>query len=274
MKPLRYPTLFVSHGTPMLAFGDDPFFEKLRRFAQSFPKPKAVVVVSAHSVSSHAVHVLRTQTNRIQHDFMGFPKELYQVQYSCPGDPLLADQIGGLLQVANFEVKFDAEAPLDHGIWVPMMGLYPAGDVPLVRVSLPLNVIPGQILKMGHALSQLREQGVLVIGTGGAVHNLSELQWSQKNGPGAAWAIEFEKWLLDMLARKDVESLLCAEEHPNFFRAHPSNEHFIPLYFTVGAALPQDELEVIHQGIEYGSLSMLSFFLNSKKDFHDSVALH
>lgn len=176
MASFRYPTLFVSHGTPMLAFGDDPFHDRLKEFTAQLPKPKAIVVVSAHSLSSESVHVLRTEQNWIQHDFTGFPKELYDIQYNCPGEPALADEITRLLQEAPFNVKVETHAPLDHGIWIPLMSLYPKADVPVVRVSLPVNLIPAQVLKLGRTLSKLRENGVMLIGTGGAVHNLRELK--------------------------------------------------------------------------------------------------
>jgi 4,5-DOPA dioxygenase extradiol len=274
MSPFRYPTLFISHGTPMLAFGDDPFHHRLREFAAQLPKPKAIVVVSAHSVSSESVHVLRTEHNRIQHDFSGFPKALYEIQYSPPGEPWLAEEIATLLHEATFKVEIDTAAPLDHGVWVPLMALYPQGDVPVVRVSLPIGLVPAQVLKLGRTLSKLRERGVMLIGTGGAVHNLRELKWAEKSGPGAAWAHEFETFIVTVLQHKDVDTLLGADEHPHFSRAHPSNEHFLPIYFTVGAALPNDELQVIHRGIEYDSLSMLTFSLNRENSPSDTHEIH
>lgn len=274
MSTFRYPTLFVSHGTPMLAFGDDPFHHRLKEFAAGLPKPKAIVVVSAHSVSSDSVHVLKTEQNRIQYDFSGFPRELYEIQYAPPGAPWLSEEIASLLHEAQFKVEIDTTAALDHGVWVPLMALYPQGDVPVVRVSLPLSLVPAQVLKIGHTLSKLRERGVMMIGTGGAVHNLRELKWSEKSGPGAPWAHEFESFIVTVLQHKDVDTLLGAEEHPHFFRAHPSNEHFLPIYFTVGAALPNDEIQVIHRGIEYDSLSMLTFSLNRPDSTTENHGLH
>lgn len=274
MSSFRYPTVFISHGTPMLAFGDDPFHENLARFSASIPKPKAIAIVSAHSVSSEDVHVLRTDKNWIQYDFSGFPKELYQIKYECAGDPKLADEIVRLLQDAQFSVKVDTDAPLDHGIWVPLLSLYPKGDVPVVRISLPINLIPIQLLKLGHTLSKLRENGVMLIGTGGAVHNLSELKWSQKHGPGHDWAKEFEQYVLLAVQNKDVDALVAIDENPEFFKAHPSAEHYLPILFAVGAALPGDEMRVIFKGVEYGSLSMLCFELNRKGEIEKAHSLH
>lgn len=264
MSLYRFPAVFLSHGTPMTAFTqeNDPFQESLVRFSRSIPKPTAVIFLSAHSLSSDQVHVLRCESNRIQHDFAGFPDELYEIDYSCPGSPVLAEEAASLFRKAGFQVKMESEGPLDHGIWVPLLHLYPKGEVPVVRISLPINMLPAQILKMGHTLAALREQGVLLIGSGGAVHNLRELQWSGKNSEGAPWAKEFENWLISALKTKNVEAILHFEDHPGFQRSHPSDEHFLPILFTVGAALPGDEAHVFFHGIQYGTLSMLCFSLN------------
>ncbi len=274
MSGFRYPSLFISHGSPMLAFGEDQFSEMLEKFTASIPKPKAVVFISAHSVSSDSVHVLKCEENSIIHDFSGFPKELYEVEYPCKGSPELADQIVELLKAKQFQTRIETDSPLDHGIWIPMKHLYPKGDVPVLKVSLPLNLTPAMILKLGHALAPLREEGVMIVGSGGAVHNLRELKWSHKTLGGAEWAKEFETWLIDTIGKKDVDSLVNAEEHPHFFQSHPSDEHFLPILCTIGAALPGDELSILHKGIEYFSLSMLSFALNSKEDHAKIRSLH
>jgi 4,5-DOPA dioxygenase extradiol len=121
-------------------------------------------------------------------------------------------------------------------------------------------------MKMGQVLSALREQGVLLLGSGGAVHNLRELRWAEKRGKGADFALRFEEWLITCLQKKDVESLVTFEENPDFFKSHPTSEHFLPLLFTVGSALPQDEFQLVHRGVEYSTLSMLSFTLNHESD--------
>jgi 4,5-DOPA dioxygenase extradiol len=262
MSSFRFPTLFISHGTPMHAFGEDRFQNMLSDFSQSIPKPKAIIVLSAHSVSSDKIHVLRTEKNFIQHDFGGFPEDLYNIQYECPGDPAEAEKIAALFKDAGFETVFDERAPLDHGIWIPLLHLYPKGDVPVVRVSLPLSFQPAQILKMGHAVAKLRELGAMILGSGGAVHNLRELKWEKKVSEGKPWAHQFEEWLIHTLQKKDVEELLAADEQPIFKKAHPSQEHFLPLLFVVGAALKGDEVQILNRGVEYDTLSMLTFSLN------------
>ena len=246
----------------MLAFGEDAYQAMLENYAHSMPKPKAVIFISAHSLSTDKAHILNTEHNKIIHDFSGFPPELYKVQYQCDGDPALAEKVSALLIKDGFQTSFDTDAPLDHGIWIPMLHLYPKADVPVIRISLPLSLTPAQILKMGHALAPLREEGVMIVASGGAVHNLRELKWTHKVHEGAAWAKEFEDWLIFVLSNKNVDSMINAEEHPLFYQAHPSQEHFLPVIFAVGAALPGDELKILHRGIEYSTLSMLCFALN------------
>jgi len=250
----------------MHAFGDDPYQEMLAQFAATLPKPRAIVFVSAHTISSDDVHILRTNQNTIQHDFNGFPDDLYKINYSCPGDTMLADQVAKLLTEAHFEIRMESQAPLDHGVWIPLMHLYPKGDVPVVRVSLPVHLKPAQILKMGHALAALREKGILLIASGGAVHNLRELKWSEKNGKGESYANQFEEFLVLALKNKDVEAILHSEELPFFKAAHPTPEHFLPIVFSIGAARTGDEATILFRGIEYGTLSMLCFSLNHAQD--------
>ncbi len=246
----------------MHAFGEDAYSESLTNFTAALPKPKGIVFLSSHTVSSDKIHVLSTDKNNIQYDFSGYPEELYKINYECPGDPALAKQVSDLLHHAKFETSIDTAAPLDHGMWIPLMHLYPKGDVPVVRVSLPLHFTPAQVLKMGHSLAALREQGVLIVASGGAVHNLDKMKWTEKRGSGQKWALEFEAWIIEVLKHKDIEALLASEENPHFKKAHPTLEHFLPLFFTVGAALTGDEITVIFKGIEYDSLSMLCFSLN------------
>lgn len=274
MSAFRYPSVFVSHGSPMLAFGEDEFSTMLEKLSASMPKPKAVVFISAHSVSTETVHVLKTEKNSIIHDFGGFPDELYKLQYHCDGSPALSDQITQLLIKAGFQTSLDLDSPLDHGIWIPMKHLYPKGDVPVVRVSLPLALTPAQILKLGHALAPLREEGVMIVSSGGAVHNLRELRWTHKNAEGAKWAEEFEEWLVMMLHKKDVDSIVNAEEHPHFYQSHPSQEHFLPVISAIGAALPNDQFKILQSGIEYFSLSMLTFALTAEQKNAENRSLH
>ena len=246
----------------MHAFGEDAYQDMLEKFAASLPKPKAIVFVSSHSISGDQVHVLRTEKNTIQHDFMGFPEALYKIDYTCPGDTMLADQITQTLRNDGFETHNDTDAPLDHGIWIPLRHLYPKGDVPVVRISLPVDLEPAKILKMGHTISQLRNEGVMIIASGGAVHNLGKMKWSEKVGKGQDYANQYEEFLVLALQNKDVEAILHSDELPFFKKAHPTIEHFLPMIFSIGATLPGDEVTILFRGVEYDTLSMLCFSLN------------
>jgi 4,5-DOPA dioxygenase extradiol len=262
------PSLFVSHGTPMLALADDDFTESLRRFAEHLPeKPQAIVVVSAHGTSNdHSVEVTAGTRNHLVYDFKGFPGELYQMEYPCPGAPELAVKIAGLLSSAAFEVSLDTSGGLDHGVWIPLRLMFPEADIPVIQIATPLRADAAQLLKIGKALAPLRNEGVLLMGSGGAVHNLRELQWHQKNAQAQPWAAEFERWLIKTLIKKDVDALIhFAEEAPQAALAHPTSEHFLPILFTVGSALSGDQAIPIYEGVQYETLSMLSFALSEKK---------
>ncbi len=269
MSTYRFPTVFLSHGTPMHAFGEDEYQSMLLAFSESLPKPKAILFLSSRSVSGDSVHVSRAEKNTIQHDYIGFPPELYEIKYECPGEPNVAERAASLLKDAEFNVNMDSQSILDHAIWIPLSHLYPKGEIPVVRISLPIALEPAQILKLGHALATLRNEGIMIIASGGAVHNMREVQWSMKQSKGAEWALQFENFLLNALEKKDVEALLHASEHPMFSKAHPSPEHFLPLLFAVGAALTGDEVSVLFHGIQYKTLSMLCFSLN-----HAQIPLH
>ena len=249
----------------MLALADsneDPFARSLRTFAKTLPRPRVIVIVSAHSTDEDTVQVQAASRLYGVHDFGGFPKELYQVNYSCPGDPDTAAQIVGLLSRAGMKAMLHADGGLDHGAWIPLMHLYPEADIPVVQVTLPYPGMPHLVLKLGKALAELRRDGVLLIGSGGVVHNLGELQWHGKHGLPDRRAVAFEKWAQEQLAKVNVEGLLDFEaQGPEAAWAHPTPEHFFPIFFTLGASLFGDQYHPLYHGVQYGSLSMLSFEL-------------
>jgi 4,5-DOPA dioxygenase extradiol len=270
MDHFRYPSIFVSHGTPMLAFGDDPQVSAVCKYLQSMPKPKTIIILSAHSVSNDQIHVSAAANLQAVYDFSGFPKSLYEIKYNPFGHPALAQQIAYEFNQSGFTVVNDQSSTIDHGIWIPLMHAYPKADVPIVRVSLPISFAPAQILKMGKILAHHREQGIMIFGSGGAVHNLHMLNWAGKSSAGFEWAKQFETVLIEKLQAGDVQSLVLPEDAlPDFIQSHPTSEHYLPILFTVGAALKDDRFHLIHQGIEYGSISMLCFALNKVSSNHN-----
>ncbi|MBI6635800.1 dioxygenase [Pseudomonas paralactis] len=247
------PSLFISHGSPMLALQPGASGPALQALAGALPRPKAIVVVSAHW-ESHELLVSGSAAPETWHDFGGFPRELFAVQYPAPGDPKLANEIVELLQADGLNARADNQRPFDHGAWVPLSLMYPAADIPVVQVSLPSRMGPAFQTRVGHALSSLREQGVLLIGSGSITHNLGELDWRAGPKTITPWAQAFRDWVVDKLAADDETALHDYRlQAPHAVRSHPSDEHLLPLYFARGAG---GDFSVAHQGFTLGALGM------------------
>lgn len=247
------PSLFISHGSPMLALQPGASGPALLRLAAELPRPKAIVVVSAHWESQELL-VSGSPAPETWHDFGGFPRELFAVQYPAPGDPQLASEIVERLHADGLDARVDAQRPFDHGTWVPLSLMYPAADIPVVQVSLPSRMGPALQTRVGHALAGLREQGVLLIGSGSITHNLGELDWRAGPETITPWALEFRNWVVDKLAANDANALHdYRRQAPNAVRSHPSDEHLLPLYFARGAG---GDFSVAHQGFTLGALGM------------------
>ncbi|TBU86925.1 DODA-type extradiol aromatic ring-opening family dioxygenase [Phytopseudomonas dryadis] len=247
------PSLFISHGSPMLALEPGASGVALERLAARLPRPRAVVVVSAHWESAE-LRVMSAARPETWHDFGGFPAALYALQYPAPGDPQLAGEVIELLQQAGLSAQADARRPFDHGAWVPLSLLYPHADIPLLQVSLPSH--QGAVLqgRVGQALAGLREQGVLLIGSGSITHNLGELDWHAGPESMAPWAKAFRDWMVDKLLSDDSEALLdYRRQAPHAQRNHPSEEHLLPLFFARGAG---GACQVEHSGFTLGALGM------------------
>jgi 4,5-DOPA dioxygenase extradiol len=238
---------------------DDPIWAKLRSIAARGPRPSAAIVVSAHWVTPSRVELTANSKPDTIHDFGGFPRELYDIRYACPGSPELAARACKLIEGAGQGAILNGGQGLDHGAWVPLRMLWPEADVPIVQLSMPVGGGPAELLRMGKALQALRDEGVWLIGSGGAVHNLRELRWNQKYGEGEPWARDFEAWVGSRLAANDIASLLLFESQgPRARDAHPTTEHFLPLFFALGARADGEAADVFHTGIEYATLSLLS----------------
>jgi len=247
------PSLFISHGSPMLALQPGASGPALKRLATEMPRPKAIVVVSAHWESQELL-VTGNPAPETWHDFGGFPPELFAVQYPAPGQPQLAAQIVELLTEDGLNARIDNQRPFDHGTWVPLSLMYPDADIPVVQVSLPSRMGPALQTRVGRALASLREQGVLLIGSGSITHNLGELDW--RAGPESIepWARDFRDWIVDKLADQDETALHdYRRQAPHAVRSHPSDEHLLPLYFARGAG---GTFSVAHQGFTMGALGM------------------
>jgi 4,5-DOPA dioxygenase extradiol len=256
---MTQPTLFVSHGSPMLALTRSPAQQFLQRLGAELPRPEGVVVVSAHFASREPAVVTDPHPETV-YDFGGFPAELYQITYPAPGDPELAADVARLVGKAGLPVAEIAERGFDHGTWVPLSLIWPAADVPIVQLSMQPHQNAAHHLTLGRAIASLRERDVLVVGTGTMTHNLRELMTGGMKPIDAApeeWAIAFADWIADRTAAGAVEDLVHYRERaPSAVRAHPSDDHFLPFFVALGAAGEGAKGKRIHASIEYGALAM------------------
>lgn len=247
------PTLFISHGSPMLALEPGASGPALARLAAELPRPRAILVVSAHW-ESQGLSLTGAAHPETWHDFYGFPPALYAVQYPAPGAPELAREVQGLLKSAGLDAAIDDQRPLDHGAWVPLSLMYPEADIPVLQLSLPSRLGPAFQTRVGRALAALRDQGVLLIGSGSITHNLRELDWHAQDDHGSDWAQAFRDWMVERLARDDEDALHhYRTQAPHAVRSHPSDEHLLPLYFARGAG---GAFSLAHSGFTLGALGM------------------
>lgn len=251
------PTLFLSHGSPMLLLEASPARDFLAGLGAMVPRPRAVVMASAHWLTEAPAVSLATQPVTV-HDFYGFPEQLYRIRYPAPGAPEVAERAAILLAEAGIEPGGDPEQGLDHGAWQVMALAWPEADIPVLQLSIQPHRDPAFHARVGAALAPLRSEGVLVIGSGSATHNLGAL----RRTPGAAtdgWASEFDDWLAARIEAGDEESLVdYRRQAPHAVMSHPTDEHLLPLYVALGAAggAPGRRL---HASFSRGNLSMASF---------------
>ena len=262
--PAQYavlPALFISHGSPDTAIADTEAAAWLRQMARDLPRPRAIVVASAHFEVSGGVVVSADPEPETIHDFGGFAPELYAMQYPAPGEPQLARRIAGDLQKAGFVARAANERGFDHGVWVPLKLAYPDADIPVVSVSVDPNKGPEHHFRLGQALAGLGAEGVLVIGSGSFTHNLGEAFKLLRKGTRVAdvpeWVEDFSSWMNDRLAASDVEALLDYRRAAPFaVENHPTDEHLLPLYVAMGAAGEHGTARLVHDSAEFGVLAM------------------
>jgi 4,5-DOPA dioxygenase extradiol len=237
----------------MLALEPGASGPALKALADALPRPKAILVVSAHWESNQLLLSGNAQPET-WHDFYGFPQPLYAVQYPAPGAPALAEEIAGLLTEAGLPASIDPERPFDHGTWVPLSLMYPDADIPVVQLSLPSRLGPAFQTRVGQELAGLRQRGILLIGSGSITHNLGELDWRAGPEVVTPWAKEFRDWMVERLEANDEPALHDYRRlAPHAARNHPRDEHLLPLYFARGAG---DLFGLVHSGFTLGALGM------------------
>jgi 4,5-DOPA dioxygenase extradiol len=253
------PTLFLSHGSPMHAVEPGPAGRAWAAIAHALPRPRAVLIASAHWETSVPM-LTGNPTPQTIHDFGGFPDELFRLRYNAPGDPALAAQGVALLKAAGITAGIDGCRGRDHGAWVPLRWMYPDADIPVVQLAIQPEFGAAHHLRIGRALAPLAADSVLVIGSGHTTHNLRDWMSNPRRQEPLRYAQAFAAWLHDRLNAHDIESLIEYRElAPDAARAHPSEEHFLPLFVALGAAGDDAKVERFVDGFEAGALSMDSY---------------
>ncbi len=240
----------------MLALEGGPWGDAVAALGRELPKPRGILVCSAHWEAEGPFRLSSAEIPGVMHDFGGFPEALYTLNYPAPGAPGLAAEAAGLLGAAGLEARLDDQRPLDHGAWVPLRYLFPEADVPVVQLSLPRARTPELLLAAGRALAPMRQSGVLILGSGGVVHNLRRLVWQDASGP-EPWALAFQTWVRERLAAGDTAGLADWRNAPGAAESVPTSEHLDPLFVALGAA--QAVPEPIFEGWQLGSLSLESY---------------
>jgi 4,5-DOPA dioxygenase extradiol len=256
---VRLPTLFLSHGSPMHAIEPGAAGRAWAALGRELPRPRAVLIASAHWETSVPLLTGNPAPQTI-HDFGGFPDELFRLQYAAPGDPALAEQAVALLKAAGVAAGIDGCRGRDHGAWVPLRWMYPDADVPVVQLAIQPEFGAAHHLRVGRALAPLADDSVLIIGSGHATHNLRDWMSNPRRQEPLRYAKAFAEWLHDRLMARDVDALVAwREQAPEAARAHPSDEHFLPLFVALGAAGDGTNVERFVEGFEAGALAMDSY---------------
>lgn len=250
------PSLFVSHGSPMMAIEDGPARRFLSGWAEGLARPSAILVATAHWEADRPSLSAADGPTTV-HDFGGFPRALYELRYPAPGAPALARDAAGLLAERGIEARLDPARGFDHGVWVPLMLMYPQADIPVVSLSVQPGLGPRHHLAMGEALRPLRERGVLVVGSGSLTHNLAEFFHGPRAGGVPDWVSDFAGWIAERIGEGDAEALADYRTlAPAAARNHPTEEHLLPLFVALGAATPGRPGRRVHSGVENRVLAM------------------
>jgi 4,5-DOPA dioxygenase extradiol len=254
----RMPVVFFGHGSPMIALETNVTSRAWEAIAAALPRPRAIVAISAHW-ETRGTAVLAMPRPRTIHDFgASFPKALFNMQYPAPGDPALAKRVAELL--APTPVHLDTtEWGFDHGTWSVLVKAYPQADIPVIQLSLDVAISADERLAIGRKLAPLRDEGVLIMGTGNIVHNLSAMDWSNRDCAPYDWSARFLGEIKDAIEKDEPARVAgFARLGDDARRAAPTPEHFWPLLYVLGARLPGDEVRLVNDRIEHGSLGMTS----------------
>ena len=265
--PNLWPSLFLSHGAPTLPLTDTPARAFLSQLGHTFERPKAILVVSAHWETALPT-VSAVDRNETIHDFGGFPRALYEMRYPAPGSPQLAGRVSDLLRAAALDCKTDRSRGLDHGAWVPLLLMYPQADIPVLQLSVQPHLGPAHHLRVGRALAPLRQEGVLIVGSGSFTHDLSEFRGHSPNDPAPDWVNSFADWFHAALTKDQTDALLdYRRQAPFATKNHPTEEHLLPLYVALGAGGDNARAERLHVSATYSVLRMDVYAFEARKAY-------
>ena len=251
------PTIFVSHGSPMLALQDTPARRFLQGLGKSLGRPRAIVVVSAHWETRGGPALSLAPHPETIHDFGGFPRALFEMRYPAPGAPAAAERAAVLLEAAGIPAGLSEQRGLDHGAWVPLALMYPEADIPVTQLSVVRGASPADHERVGLAIAALRHEGILVVGSGSLTHNLYESRSQTLGAPAPHWVDEFEQWMRVRLEDGNRAALLDYRRAAPFAaQNHPTEEHLLPLFAAMGAAGPDARARQLHASVEHGVLAM------------------
>lgn len=251
------PSFFIAHGAPLLAIETNEYTQFLQRLGQTLPRPKAIILFSAHWEST-VQKISDVKQYRTIYDFGGFPEALYQIEYPAQGDHQTVKEIQEAFEEQHVSYEIEKNRGLDHGAWVVLRLLYPDADIPVIAMSVNPHLTPEEQYKIGQSLSKLREKGLLIIGSGGTVHNLGAVKMAGNDGNIDEWALRFDEWLARCLTNWDVESFFhYSRLAPAADLAVPpyGKEHFIPIFYAMGAAHNEPKAQLMHRSYRYGNLS-------------------
>ena len=253
---MKMPVLFISHGAPTVPLEPGDTGAAWRKLGEQLPRPSAILVISAHWESSVPTVSSAARPETI-HDFYGFPDKLYTLQYPAPGAPDMAQSAATALQQAGIPVQFDDTHGLDHGAWVPLSLMYPAADIPVAQLSLQPDKDPAWHFGLGRSLRPLREEGVLIIGSGSITHNLRAVFQHAEGAPAPGWVTEFCDWIAERIQSGDIGALSDYRNRaPHAKQNHPTDEHLLPLFVALGASDKPAGAQRLNQVMTYGLLAM------------------
>ena len=259
------PVLFVSHGAPTFVLEPGRAGATLTALGRSLPKPAAILVVSAHWETDRPTVSGATQPDTI-HDFYGFPPALYQMRYPAPGAPALATRVQAALAAAGIEAEIDPQRGLDHGAWVPLTLIWPDADIPVTQLSVQPDAGAAHHYAVGQALAALAEAGVMIVASGSVTHNLREFRMQPEDAGVEPYGTEFRDWLRARIeAHDDAAVIAYREQAPHAVRAHPTEEHFLPLHVALGAAADGATHRRIHDGVTFGVIGMDAYLLAAER---------